>query len=186
VSVPPWRPELIDALRLLAEVSEAMHRRGLPRPILVGGAAVEYWSGSAVMTGDVDLTSPVQPELEEELRARGFSKPEGIGHTPLGWVHPDLGLGFEVVASTPMDGTIDHRRFVLVENLADAPPFVMIPVEDLIADRMGQYASGTAREMLDQARILFRLHGGVDLAYLERRIREETIGDHGVEDLNPD
>jgi len=180
----PWRPELIAALRLLAEVSEAMHRRGLPRPILVGGAAVEYWSGSAVMTGDVDLTSPVQPELEEELTRRGFTKPEGLGHTPLGWVHPDLGLGFEVVASTPMDGTVDYRRLVLVEEIGDAP-LVLLPVEDLIADRMGQYASGAAPEMLTQARTLFRLHSATDLTYLERRIREETIGDHGVEDLSP-
>ncbi|MGK6317987.1 hypothetical protein [Sphingomonas sp. DT-204] len=115
------RPELLNALTLLAQVSEAMHRRGLPRPILVGGAAAEYFSGSAVMTGDVDITSPVQPELEQELARLGFEKPEGLGHTPLGWVHPDLRLGFEVVASTPLDGTVDPQRLLLVEGLAPPP-----------------------------------------------------------------
>jgi hypothetical protein len=70
-----------------------LHARGLPRPILVGGAATEFYSGSAIMTGDVDLTSPVQAEVEEELLRLGFSKPLGFGHTPLGWVHPDLQLG---------------------------------------------------------------------------------------------
>jgi hypothetical protein len=178
----PWRPELLTALRLLARLSEALHKRGLPRPILVGGAAVEYFTGSALMTGDVDLASPVQPELEEELVRLGFTKPEGLGHTPLGWVHPDLGLGFEVVASTPMDGTVDYRRILLVQGLADTP-FAMIPVEDLIADRMGQYASGSAPEMLGQARTLFGLHPTLDIPYLERRIREETGGDLGIEDL---
>lgn len=161
-----------------------MHRRGLPRPILVGGAAVEYFSGSALMTGDVDLTSPVQPELEEELIRLGFTKPEGLGHTPLGWVHSELRLGFEVVASTPMDGTVDYRRLLLVHGLADDAAFATIPIEDLIADRMGQYASGTAPELLEQARLLFGLNPGLDIPYLERRIREETAGDHGVEDLN--
>ena len=183
MTTTPHRPQLLDALSLLARLNEAMVARGLPRPILVGGAAAEYYSGSAVMTGDVDLTSPVQPELEEELLRLGFVKPEGFGHTPLGWLHPALGLGFEVVASTPMDGNVDYRRIVLVDGLAADAAFATIPVEDLIADRMGQFASGTAPVMLEQARILFQLHPDCDVAYLERRIHEETGGDHGIEDL---
>ena len=55
----PWRPELVAGLRLLARISEALHRRGLPRPILVGGAAVEYYTASPLMTGDIDLASPI-------------------------------------------------------------------------------------------------------------------------------
>jgi hypothetical protein len=59
----------------------------------------------------------------------------------------------------------------------------VISLEDMIADRMGQYAPGTAPKMLDQARILFALHPDADLAYLKRRIREETSGDHGIASL---
>lgn len=59
----------------------------------------------------------------------------------------------------------------------------MIAHEDIIADRMGQYASGSAPEMLGQARALFVLREGLDMDYMERRIREETGGDHGVQDL---
>lgn len=177
----PHRPELMRALTLLAQLNEAMAARGLPRPVLVGGAAAEYYSASAVMTGDVDLTSPVQPELEEELLNLGFVRPHAPGHTLLGWTHPELKLGFEVVASAPMGGTVDRARILLVDLAGGA--FAIIPVEDLIADRMGQYASGTAPEMLGQARALYDLHPGLDRAYLERRIREETLGDHGVQDL---
>jgi hypothetical protein len=184
MSKAPHRPQLLAALRLLARLNEAMVARGLPRPILVGGAAAEYYSGSAVMTGDIDLTSPVQSELEEELARLGFVKPEGLGHTPLGWVHPTLGLGFEIVAATPMDGNVDYRRIILVEGLEEDAAFATIPVEDLIADRMGQFASGTATEMREQARILFRLHPDCDRAYLDRRVREETGGDYGIEDLD--
>ena len=43
--------------------------------------------------------------------------------------------------------------------------FAVIAVEDLIADRMGQYASGTAPEMLEQARALFTLYEDPDLLY---------------------
>src|SRR5690606_16548817 len=37
-----YRPEFEAALRLFAHASEAMHRRGLQRPILVGGAGAAY------------------------------------------------------------------------------------------------------------------------------------------------
>jgi len=180
---PLWRPELLDALRLLAHISEALVARGAPRPILVGGAAAEYYSGSALMTGDVDLTSPVQGELEAEMQRHGFVKPSGSGRMTRGWVHPELGLGFEIVATSPFAGSPSQARVILVGDLAPGSAFAIVSVEDLIADRMGQYGSGTADEMLGQARELFRLHPGLDRAYLERRIREESSGDHGVEDL---
>ncbi len=59
----------------------------------------------------------------------------------------------------------------------------MISVEDLIADRMGQFASGTAADRFEQARLLLALHPDVDLDYLEHHIREETMGDYGVESI---
>lgn len=178
-----YRPEFEAALRLFARVSEAMKARGLPRPILVGGAAAEYYTGSAISTGDFDLCTPVQPELEEELRRHGFVKPSGPGRSTRGWVHPELGLGFEVVADVPMDGTVDYRRLLLVEHVEPGHAFVIIPVEDLIADRMGQYASGTAPDRLEQAQILLRLHPDLDCDYLDHRVREESFGDYGIDDV---
>lgn len=179
----PWRPELVAGLRLLARISDALHSRGLPRPILVGGAAVEYYTASAVMTGDIDLASPVQAELEEALLAHGFVRPSGPGHTPLGWVHPELRLGVEIVAATPLGGTVDPSRLRLVRPIDETALFRVLAVEDLIADRMGQLASGTAPEMGRQAAILFALHPDLDRAYLDDRIRYESSGDYGIDDI---
>lgn len=176
-----WRPEFLTALRLLTQVSEAMAACGLPRPVLVGGGAVEFYTGSAVMTGDIDVTSPVQPELEEELQRIGFVRPSGRGRSTRGWVHPDLGLGFECVGNSPMGDTPDVVRVRLVEPFADGTRLRIISLEDMIADRMGQYASGTAPDMLEQARRLAALYPDLDIAYLDARIRTETIGDHGIE-----
>ncbi|MBY0581821.1 MAG: hypothetical protein K2P68_02730 [Sphingomonas sp.] len=178
-----YRPEFEAALRLLARASEAMVARGYQRPILVGGAAAEFWSTSAVSTGDFDLCTPRQSELEEELQRLGFVKPSGPGMATRGWIHPDLVLGFEVVADVPMDGTVDAARIRLVQPVGETALFRVISVEDLIADRMGQYASGTARDRLDQARLLLALHPDADLEYLDRRIREESDGDYGVKDM---
>lgn len=179
----PWRPEFLDALRMLARLSEALARRGLPRPVLVGGGAVEFYTGSAVMTGDIDVTSPVQPELEDELRKLGFIRPSGPGKSTRGWIHPDIGLGFEVVGDDPMDGNVPISALVLTQAVPGEPELVLLSVEDMIADRMGQYASGTAREMLAQSRELYALPIELNRDYLDRRIREETFGDYGIEDL---
>lgn len=160
-----------------------MHQRGLPRPILVVGAAAELYSASALTTGDFDICTPSQPELEEVMRDFGFIRPSGAGKMLKGWIHPELKLGFEVVANTPMDGSIDPARIRLVEPIGETALFRVIPVEDLIADRMGQYASDTARDRLDQARALFALNPDCDLEYLDRRIREESAGDYGLEDI---
>jgi len=176
-----YRPEFEAALRLLAQASEAMVARGLPRPILVGGAAAEFYSTSGVTTGDFDLCTPCQAELEEELQGLGFVKPVGPGMATRGWIHPDLALGFEVVAAVPMGGTIDHARIRLVQPIGETALFRVISVEDLIADRMGQYASGTARDRIDQARLLLALHPDADFDYLDKRIREESGGDYGLD-----
>ena len=133
----PYRPEFEAALRLFARVSEAMVARGLSRPILVGGAAVEYYSGSAVTTGDFDICSPWQDALDEELQRAGFVRPSGAGQLVRGWLHPALKLGFEIVASVPMDGNIDRDHVLLVEDTGDGSSFAIISVEDLIADRVG-------------------------------------------------
>lgn len=132
------------------------------------------------MTGDFDICSPWQEALDEELQHAGFVRPSGVGQLTRGWLHPGLKLGFEVVASVPMDGNVDREHVLLVEDIGDGSSFAIISVEDLIADRMGQYASGTAKDRLEQARILLALHPTADLDYLERRIRQETAGEYGI------
>ncbi|WP_375403680.1 hypothetical protein [uncultured Sphingomonas sp.] len=177
--LPSYRPEFEAALRILARVSEAMRARGYEAPILVGGGAVELYTRSAITTGDFDVVTARQEEFEAELRREGFTKPIGIGHTSLGWVHADLRLGFEVVSSSLLDGMADRDRVVLIDLDRDGVAAI-VSIEDMIADRMGQYASGAAPEMLEQARALFRLHADADMDYMDKRIRYETAGDHGV------
>ena len=117
------------------------------------------------------------------MQRHGFIRPSGAGKLTRGWIHPELKLGFEVVARVPMDGSVDRDHILLVDGLAPDAAFAIISVEDLIADRMGQYASGSAREMLGQAQWLLQLHPDADRDYLEQRIRQETAGDYGVEDI---
>lgn len=88
-----------------------------------------------------------------------------------------------IVASTPLGGAVDPARILLVRPIGEKVPFRILSVEDMIADRMGQFASGSAPDMRGQAAALLALYPDLDRAYLERRIREETSGDHGIEDV---
>jgi hypothetical protein len=177
-----YRPAFEAALRLFARVSDAMTAHGYPAPVLVGGAAVELYSNSALTTGDFDIVTVRQEEFEEELRRHGFVRPSGAGIATRGWIHPKLQLGFEIVGNSLLDGKAERDRIVMLDLGKDGEAAI-ISVEDMIADRMGQYASGTAPEMLEQARSLFILHADADLDYMDSRIRQESSGDYGVADL---
>lgn len=177
-----YRPEFEAGLRLLARISMAMDAAGYRPPVIVGGAAVEIYTRGAVTTGDFDLCCGRQEELERLMQQNGFVRPSGPGVATRGWIHPGFRLGFEVVTDTLLDGLADREMVQVVELGEDGSVAVIAP-EDIIADRMGQYASGSAPEMLGQARALYALCEGLDPVYMERRIREETAGDHGVQDL---
>lgn len=178
----PYRPEFLAGLRLLARISGAIDRRGFRLPILVGGAAAEIYSASAITTGDFDLCTPFQDVLEQELLAAGFVRPSGAGTALKGWIHPDVKLGFEVVADVPLEGNYDRSKLTLF-NISPDETLAVLAVEDLIADRMGQWASGTAADRIEQARQLFQLNPDADIDYLDRRIREETFDECGIEAL---
>jgi hypothetical protein len=176
-----YRPEFGAALLTFARVSEAVEQAGFQRPVLVGGAAVEFYSGSMIATGDFDVVTTCSDIFEQALRQHGFVKPSGPGMMTRGWIHPDLKLGFEVVGSSLLQGHAEGDRVRSIDVAGEQ--FAIISVEDLIADRMGQYHSGTAPEMLGQAQTLFSLYQDADRSYLERRIREETANEYGIADL---
>lgn len=178
----PYRPEFEAALRLLAQISSAMDAAGFRPPVLVGGGAVEVYTRGTVTTGDFDLACGRQDVLEQVMQRHGFIRPSGPGMATRGWIHPDLKLGFECVADCLLDGMADRAMVQIVDLDPDGEVAVIAP-EDIIADRMGQYASGSAPEMLGQARALFALCEGLDMDYMARRISEETLGSHGVQDL---
>jgi len=172
-------------LRLFARVGSALERAGFRAPILVGGAAVELYSQNAIATGDFDLVSSHEDVLEDIFVKHGFIKPSGPGQLTRGWIHPELELGFEIVGHQLLDGAADLDRLKLI-SFEEHGNIHVIAVEDLIADRMGQYASGTADEHLEQAKILFMLYKDVDLHYMETRIRQETNGLYGIEKIQYD
>lgn len=85
-----YRPAYLEGLRLLAEAFEEVVSQGFDRPVIVGGAAVEFHTGGDVASGDFDVVTEAQRELERSLKSRGFVRPEGPGALIRGLHHPGL------------------------------------------------------------------------------------------------
>lgn len=183
-----YRAEFVEAFELLGAAFEEVVNAGYPRPVLVGGAAVEFYTGGAVVSGDFDVVTPVHEQLEKALLHRGFQRPSGLGVLVRGLTHPRLQIGVEFVSGQLFDGVSDKARIQLV--LTESGGIAVPPVEDMIADRMGQYCSNPQGhcEMLEQAIKLYkitvsRLESSLDREYLDRRIIYETAGVYDLQFL---
>lgn len=176
-----FRPEYADALALLGQAFQALRRQGLSVPVLVGGGAVEYYSAGAIMSGDFDVVAANEDAFEGALQALGFLRENRAGRLQRGYYHPDLAIGVEIVGRSLFEGKADQARIKVVEFSDDSSVLVVAP-EDLIADRMAQFASSPqgVKDMLEQAMALLLLAKEVDEAYLDKRIGEETSGEYDL------
>ena len=167
-------PDYWTALALLAAASDSYLKATGRRVVIVGGAAVSFYTQGQVLSGDFDMVADVA--FERFMVAEGFKKEEGSDRFLGGYYHPDVPrLGFELVSGALFDGRSARDKILVVPVSGDAE--VVFPaIEDLIADRLGQYASSgnKASDMLGQARLLFSLADEYDRAYLQRRIKEES------------
>lgn len=176
-----YRKEFTEALALVAAVCDDLVKQGYPRPILVGGAVVELLVGSSIASGDFDLICEVPEKLRDALLRHGF---EPMLANPLSaLMHVETGMAVEVVSGPLFDGMSDRNRLVLVD--VGTGEILIPPVEDMIADRMGQDASAPrgVPEMRDQAVALYKVAEHLDHDYLDRRIREESVNTHTLQTL---
>ncbi len=112
-------------LAALALVADRLAEDGL-EPILVGGAALEFYTAGGYATGDVDLALALTPEVDRAFADLGFSKKGRF------WLREDLDLLFEAPAPGGLPGETAPRTIVEVDGL----PVVVIGVEDLLIDRL--------------------------------------------------
>jgi hypothetical protein len=181
-----YRPEFVAALELLGRVCQRMVTTNPDTilPILVGGAVVEFDTAGQLHSGDFDFAGGSMIEFGTALEQEGFiqDKRHGRLHRPAGWYHPNQLIGVELVSGSLFDGRTDRSRLRVVSVNGGA--ITLAPTEDLIADRMGQWAANpTDRSMLEQAILLLRLAETLDQSYLDVRIRQETTEDFGLADL---
>jgi hypothetical protein len=162
------------ALALLATASHRYREATGRHVVIVGGAAVSFYTQGRFLSGDFDIVGDIG--FEEFLLPEGFRRENRPCRLRRGYYHPDVPrLGFELVSGALFDGRSDRDK-LLVAPISGDNEVVFPAVEDLIADRLGQYAASLNRdrEMLEQAKIMLSLALDYDRDYLKRRIVEET------------
>ncbi len=178
-----YRPAFAAALDLIAQALARVRAAGASLPVLVGGAVVEIDTASAVCTGDFDLLGGDEAAMAAALTAVGFMREVRQGHKLGGWHHPESGIGVAFISGAYFDGRGDRARIRLLAMPSGEVPIASI--EDMIADRMGQWEASNRRDgaMLAQASLLLALAEMPDRTYLDRRIGEESIGRAGLATL---
>ncbi|MDB5489075.1 MAG: hypothetical protein JWQ58_2790 [Reyranella sp.] len=147
---------------------------------------MEIYTGGAVTSGDFDFVSPWRDEFFAELKALGFEQPKTAGWLKWSLLHPKFDFGVQVVSGPLMDGLADRDRVQLLDLDSDGSlKLFVIPVEDLIADRMSQALAGIRIDgsMQNQAIMLYRFAVELDKAYLDKRIGTETANNASLETL---
>jgi hypothetical protein len=144
--------------------------------VLVGGAAVELRTGGQYQTGDFDVHVSDAEAFGDALALAGFRREDQPGHLLTFWCLPSMPrYGMQLAGGALIDGRCErHRLEVLAIEAGSA--ILLPPVEDLIADRLGQHAargSLTDVSALEQAKLLLLFAPEADLSYLPRPIVEQ-------------
>lgn len=137
--------------------------------ILVGGEAIEVYTGGQFVTADIDIVVTNKALTEKLLNALGFAKESGI------WFNKDLNIIVQVT-DEPYSGDISKvRRFEIKEfELKVAAP------EDLIINRLYSakiWRSNPQRDLEQAATLLKIFAGSIDYDYLDGLAKRDGVED---------
>ena len=136
---------------------------------VVGGQAIEIYTGGRFTTGDIDLVVSDREKAIRLLKRLGF-KPQGRV-----WINEKLDMVVDVL-SGPLTGSKERTRVFRIDDTQ-----VHLPaVEDLIIERLvsAKYWGGTAQTDLEQALALLTIFKDIDTEYLAKRAEEQRVEDY--------
>lgn len=158
-------------LTFLAWLNERLEESGVGRVILVGGFAVEVYTGSAYRTLDIDIVveGPRGAELVRDFLERVA---ERAGRTMVPKLAPLASRGIDLVGTIhtgkkkPVTLRIGGRRLHV-----EAP-------EDLIVKSLAAWRYWRSQEDREKSILLLRTWSGrLDIQYLRSRAEEEGLSD---------
>lgn len=161
-------------LWVLAIITESLKETGV-KPVLVGGAAVEFYTAGGYMTLDVDVVCD-SSVLDGPMADLGFAK-EGRH-----WIREDLSIAIEA----PSRGLPSAEREHVIEVRVDDMSVFILGIEDLIVDRLNAYVHWNSKEDGRwAAHLIAENREEIDWDYLRRRASEER-SEAGLNELAGD
>jgi hypothetical protein len=151
-------------LYLMACISDRI--KGPLKPVIVGGFAVEWYTGGGYSTVDLDVAYLRPDRIGSMLESLGFTKVNRH------WVSTRYDLQIEVPSHAVDRVVLDHSLTIEIAGHRA----VMIGVEDLIIDRLCGYTHGRSTGDLHWATSLYAAYADrLDGDYLLSRARTERV-----------
>jgi len=155
------RPERTAAL---ARWVQSLYASGQDCPVLVGGAALELFTGGAYLTGELDFVGTVPPSVDKTLKEAGF------GQFGRHWIHEEerVSIVFQD-KSLERGGRAVERYFVMYRVLVISP-------EDLLVDRLVSWRYCESPLHGVQAYLLYcGTHWWMDVGHLRDRAVQDEV-----------
>jgi hypothetical protein len=153
---------------LLWLITRGVTLLGGERPVLVGGGAVEFYTGIRFATGDLDLIAPDKKLTEEVLLELGFEKPANGRHY----------VNKSIAALVEIHGKKLKGKELPLELVYKKVPLLLVSPEDCITDRLYTYRKhGSTLDLLNAFLISFHQMDRIDEAHLVDMIHERKLWD---------
>ena len=151
-------------LYVMSILTERLEEKGIT-PVVIGGAAVEFYTRDWYSTGDIDLAidKSKRDQFSEVMEEFDFEKEGRM------WSREDLNLYVEIPGDI---NDIDEERLTEVET--EAGRAYVIGLEDIIFDRIQAAEHWESKSDKEQAvRIGASFYDEIDWDYVRKRCREE-------------
>ncbi len=153
----------LRGVKVAAAIAQAL-RTVEQDPVLVGGAAVEFYTEGGYATKDIDMLASGGPDLWKVMEMLGFKR-RGKDY---------INESLELYVEFPGDFLAgDERNDILDVN---GIPLRIISIEDLVVDRLCAYKFW--KSAIDGVSVLLLLESGrCDLNYLSAQARKKDVLD---------
>jgi excisionase family DNA binding protein len=158
--------QLDRRLTFVGMLSRAVGALEWPPPVIVGGNAVQFYTGGDYATVDIDLVGASEP-LAEVLDGWGF---ERKGRH---WLDETLGI---VVEAPGSQLSSDEQAHVASVNVG-TDVVLVLGIEDLIVDRLNATAHWGDEESRLWAESLIGAALELDVDYLRKRAADEGVSE---------
>ncbi len=141
---------------------------GGDRPILVGGGAIEFYTGIRFATGDLDLVAPDMEACREALKILGFERPKRARH----FVNRTIAALVEI-HSSQLKGNEE-----VIELVYRKVPLLLVSPEDCIVERLAKYRKhGSTLDLLNAFLVSFHQKDRINFEHLLEQIEARDLWD---------
>ncbi len=154
------RSPLLRQLTMVGLVGFLLEQQGKPMPVLIGGAALSYYSREVYFTSDIDLAYSDHQALDLVLTDLGFRRAGRY------WIHQELDIAVEAPAGC-LSGENAPREIVELEGGLRCE---ILGLEDLVIDRLNAYKYWESQIDGEMTELLIRRYSAeMDWNYLEQK-----------------